>query len=58
MTTLVEIEGIGGVNAAKLNKTSKRLIDIIAPCFHQSHPTACVTRWWAGRGNAVLTEPT
>ncbi len=21
-------------------------------------PTACVTRWWAGRGNATLTEPT
>ena len=21
-------------------------------------PTACVTRWWAGRDNAILTEPT
>ncbi len=22
------------------------------------HPTACVTRWWAGRENATLPEPT
>jgi hypothetical protein len=21
-------------------------------------PTACVTRWWVGRDNAILTEPT
>jgi len=21
-------------------------------------PTVCVTRWWAGRDNAILSEPT
>jgi hypothetical protein len=27
-------------------------------CIIFRRPTVCVTRWWAGRGNAILTEPT
>src|SRR5688572_7532436 len=26
--------------------------------FYDKHPTARVTRWWAGRDNAALAEPT
>ena len=29
----------------------------ISPFIRFSRPTACVTRWWAGRDNAALTEP-
>ncbi len=31
---------------------------IIFMDYGLNSPTACVTRWWAGRDNAILTEPT
>ena len=27
-------------------------------CIFSRRPTVCVTRWWVGRDNATLTEPT
>ena len=31
---------------------------VLIPLLHRIRPTAAVSRWWAGRGNATLPEPT
>ena len=38
---------------AKLTLCIKDVFGFALGCL-----TACVTRWWAGRGNVILTEPT